>query len=42
MFLRGEVFAIHPLDVTPKSIGNPDQCVGSFVPQDISDIAAGN
>ncbi|KAJ7180081.1 acid protease [Mycena crocata] len=36
----GEVFPIHPLDVTPTSLGNSSLCVGSFVPQTVS-VGAG-
>ncbi|KAJ7771356.1 aspartic peptidase domain-containing protein [Mycena maculata] len=32
----GEVFPIHPLDVTPTSLDNTSLCVGSFVPQTVS------
>ncbi|KAJ7507805.1 aspartic peptidase domain-containing protein [Mycena galericulata] len=32
----GEIFPIHPLDVTPISLGNASLCVGSFVPQTVS------
>ncbi|KAJ6613449.1 aspartic peptidase domain-containing protein [Mycena sp. CBHHK59/15] len=36
----GQVFPIHPLDVTPNSLGNASLCVGSFVPQVVS-VGAG-
>ena len=41
-FLSDQVFAMHPLDVVPESITDPGNCVGSFVSQDISAIAAGS
>ncbi|KAJ7129676.1 aspartic peptidase domain-containing protein [Mycena epipterygia] len=36
----GEIFPIHPLDVTPTSLGNDSLCVGSFIPQTVS-VGAG-
>ena len=36
----GQVFPIHPLDVTPLSLSSRSTCVGSFVPQRIA-IGAG-
>ncbi|KAJ7283655.1 aspartic peptidase domain-containing protein [Mycena rebaudengoi] len=36
----GQIYPIHPLDVTPASLGNSSLCVGSFVPQTIS-VGAG-
>ncbi|KAI0254756.1 acid protease [Lactifluus subvellereus] len=39
---NGQVFPMHPLDVVPKSTTDPGNCVGSFVPQDTSAIAAGS
>lgn len=38
--IGGEVFPIHPLDVTPASLTDPSTCVGSFVPQSVS-VGAG-
>lgn len=35
-----EVFPIHPLDVSPTSLSDPNTCVGSFVPQSVS-VGAG-
>ncbi|KDQ28961.1 hypothetical protein PLEOSDRAFT_1112018 [Pleurotus ostreatus PC15] len=34
--INGQVFPIHPLDVTPAGLVDPSQCVGSFVPQTVS------
>ncbi|THH19776.1 hypothetical protein EW146_g1452 [Bondarzewia mesenterica] len=34
----GQVYPIHPLDVSPTSLASNSSCVGSFVPQDISSI----
>jgi len=31
----GQIVPIHPLDVTPKSLTNSSECVGSFVPQSV-------
>jgi saccharopepsin len=42
MQINGQVFPVHPLDMVPESATNPNNCVGSFVPQDISAIASGN
>jgi len=39
--IDGQVFPLHPLDTVPVSAANPGGCVGSFVSQDISAIAAG-
>ncbi|KAJ7095380.1 aspartic peptidase domain-containing protein [Mycena belliarum] len=36
----GEVYPIHPLDVTPTSLTNSSLCVGSFIPQTVS-VGAG-
>ncbi|KAJ7638809.1 aspartic peptidase domain-containing protein [Roridomyces roridus] len=36
----GQVFPVHPLDVTPNSLTNATQCVGAFVPQTVS-VGAG-
>lgn len=41
-FSSGQVFPLHPLDVVPKSSTNPNDCMGSFVPEDISAIASGH
>lgn len=41
-FSSGQIFPLHPLDVVPKSSSNPNNCMGSFVPQDISVIASGH
>ncbi|KAI0068713.1 acid protease [Artomyces pyxidatus] len=38
----GQVFPMNPLDVSPSSLTDPNACVGSFIPQDISSIGAGN
>jgi len=32
----GQVFALHPLDITPVSATNKLQCLGSFIPSDIA------
>jgi predicted aspartyl protease len=34
--IGGNVFPIHPLDVTPSGLTNSNVCVGSFVPQSVS------
>ncbi|KAI0053640.1 acid protease [Auriscalpium vulgare] len=39
---NGQVFPLHPLDVVPTSLTDTKSCVGSFVPQDISNVGAGN
>ncbi|THV08563.1 acid protease [Dendrothele bispora CBS 962.96] len=31
--IGGRIFPLHPLDITPKSLGSTSTCVGSFVPQ---------
>ncbi|KAJ7700087.1 aspartic peptidase domain-containing protein [Mycena rosella] len=36
----GQIFPIHPLDVTPTNLANASFCVGSFVPQTVS-VGAG-
>ncbi|TFY78513.1 hypothetical protein EWM64_g5503 [Hericium alpestre] len=38
----GQVFPLHPLDITPASLTSAGSCIGSFVPQDTSSVAAGN
>jgi len=40
VIFSGQVFPVHPLDVTPADLTNPSTCVGSFVPQTIS-VGAG-
>lgn len=40
--INGQIFPLHPLDVVPKSATNPNNCMGSFIPQDISAIASGH
>jgi len=40
MQINGQIFPMHPLDIVPKSTTNPGSCVGSFVAQDVSAIAA--
>ncbi|KAI0278841.1 acid protease [Russula aff. rugulosa BPL654] len=40
--INGQVFPLHPLDVVPKSSTDPNNCIGSFIPQDISAIASGH
>ncbi|KAH9999943.1 aspartic peptidase domain-containing protein [Russula vinacea] len=42
MQINGQVFPVHPLDMVPESATNPNSCVGSFVPQDISAIYSDN
>ncbi|TFK43535.1 aspartic peptidase domain-containing protein [Crucibulum laeve] len=37
--IGGQVFPIHPLDITPVSITDATTCLGSFVPQPISAFA---
>ncbi|KAF9534331.1 aspartic peptidase A1 [Crepidotus variabilis] len=37
--IAGEMFPVHPLDVSPTSTVDPTKCVGSFVPQN---FAVGN
>ncbi|KAF9247043.1 aspartic peptidase domain-containing protein [Melanogaster broomeanus] len=34
--IDGQIFPIHPLDVTPTSVGDKNTCVGSFVPQSVA------
>ncbi|KAF9221963.1 acid protease [Gyrodon lividus] len=34
--IDNQIFPIHPLDVTPASVGDKNTCVGSFVPQSVS------
>ncbi|CAL1700518.1 unnamed protein product [Somion occarium] len=34
--IAGQVFPIHPLDMTPNSLTDPSTCVGSFIPQSVS------
>ncbi|KAJ7904511.1 aspartic peptidase domain-containing protein [Mycena olivaceomarginata] len=36
----GQVYPIHPLDMTPNNLGDASICVGSFVPQTLS-VGAG-
>ncbi|KAK7049526.1 hypothetical protein VNI00_005557 [Paramarasmius palmivorus] len=38
--INGQIFPIHPLDVSPKSTADPSMCVGTFIPQAMA-IAAG-
>ncbi|TFK55700.1 acid protease [Heliocybe sulcata] len=38
--IGGQVYPIHPLDVSPYSLSDPTTCVGSFVPQSVS-VGAG-
>jgi len=38
--IGGQVFPVHPLDVTPYGLVDQSQCVGSFVPQIVS-VGAG-
>jgi len=38
--IGGQIFPIHPLDVTPSGLTNNNVCVGSFVPQTVS-VGAG-
>jgi saccharopepsin len=38
--INGEIFPLHPLDVSPKSLVDAEKCVGSFIPQSIA-IGAG-
>lgn len=38
--IDNQIFPIHPLDVTPSTPGDPNTCVGSFVPQSVS-VGAG-
>jgi saccharopepsin len=38
--IGGQIFPIHPLDVTPVSLTDPSTCVGSFVPQSVA-VGAG-
>ncbi|KAI0005078.1 aspartic peptidase domain-containing protein [Russula compacta] len=40
--INGRVFPLHPLDVVPESTTGSGSCVGSFVSQNTSAIAAGN
>ncbi|KAA1466500.1 acid protease [Dentipellis sp. KUC8613] len=40
--INGQVFPIHPLDMSPASLTTAGTCVGSFVPQDTSSVGAGN
>jgi hypothetical protein len=35
-----QIFPVHPLDITPKSLTDPTTCVGSFLPQSVS-VGAG-
>ncbi|EMD40676.1 hypothetical protein CERSUDRAFT_43711, partial [Gelatoporia subvermispora B] len=37
----GNVYPIHPLDVTPTSLSDPNSCVGSFIPQAVT-VGAGD
>ncbi|KAH0839755.1 aspartic peptidase domain-containing protein [Lanmaoa asiatica] len=34
--IDNQIFPIHPLDVTPTALGDPNTCVGSFLPQSVS------
>ncbi|KAG8218473.1 aspartic peptidase domain-containing protein [Butyriboletus roseoflavus] len=34
--ISNQIFPIHPLDVTPTAVGDPNTCVGSFIPQGVS------
>ncbi|KAF8138288.1 aspartic peptidase domain-containing protein [Boletus edulis] len=34
--IDNQIFPIHPLDVTPTAMGDPNTCVGSFIPQSVS------
>ncbi|KAI0081845.1 acid protease [Panus rudis PR-1116 ss-1] len=34
--IAGQIFPVHPLDVTPTSLTDPSTCVGSFVPQSVA------
>ena len=36
MLSSNQIFPIHPLDVTPTALGDPNTCVGSFIPQSVS------
>ncbi|KAJ7682806.1 aspartic peptidase domain-containing protein [Mycena polygramma] len=36
----GQVYPVHPLDMTPVNLGDKSSCVGSFVPQTLS-VGAG-
>ncbi|KAJ6485016.1 aspartic peptidase domain-containing protein, partial [Mycena vitilis] len=36
----GQVYPVHPLDMTPVNLGDKNSCVGSFVPQTLS-VGAG-
>ncbi|KAJ3525367.1 hypothetical protein NM688_g8411 [Phlebia brevispora] len=36
----GKVYPIHPLDVSPASVSDPNTCVGSFIPQAVA-VGAG-
>ncbi|CAK5262722.1 unnamed protein product [Mycena citricolor] len=38
--IAGQVFPLHPLDVTTRSLVNASVCVGSFIPQTVS-VGAG-
>ncbi|GLB33805.1 putative acid protease [Lyophyllum shimeji] len=38
--IGGQVFPVHPLDVTPSGLATNNVCVGSFVPQTVS-VGAG-
>lgn len=38
--IDNQIFPIHPLDVTPNSVGDTTTCVGSFIPQSVS-VGAG-
>ncbi|KAL1755442.1 aspartic peptidase domain-containing protein [Schizophyllum commune] len=39
--IGGQVFPLHPLDVTPTGLTDQNQCVGSFVPGSLA-VAEGN
>lgn len=38
--IAGQIFPIHPLDMTPSGVVDPSTCVGSFLPQSLA-IGAG-
>ncbi|KAI0747432.1 aspartic peptidase domain-containing protein [Irpex lacteus] len=36
----GKAYAIHPLDVSPQSLSNSSECIGTFIPQSVA-VGAG-
>jgi len=38
--IGGNIYPLHPLDVTPNGLTDPSQCIGSFIPQSVS-VGAG-